>query len=54
MKHEDDQKEMLDRISGTPENQARFALKAMLLTERISFDTMEKALDLAAHIKTYD
>lgn len=43
--------EVLDRLDGICEEQLRFAIKAMLLTERISVDMVTKALDLGTYFR---
>lgn len=40
-------KTVLDRIDDLHEKQAAFVLKAILLTDRISTETMDKAIDLS-------
>ena len=49
--HDTQLKLTMDRIENSSEAAIKFSLKAILLTDRISTDTVEKALDLASHVR---
>lgn len=45
-------KSTLDNIDGALESQLKFVLKALLLTERISIDMVDKAFDLSVYVRS--
>lgn len=51
MANEIDLKVTLDRIDSACEEQLRCAMKALMMTERLSPDMVQKALDLANYVR---